>query len=240
MQRFISIITFLLSVAYCLQVKAQAADTAIVPASVKNTFLSIYPHATNINWSRSSSFSNDNVKYVYRVKFRLGDYVICATTDSACDRFAEFSHEAYVPEEVWTKLNKMLPGVEITDCTTGSDTVKVPVAGKAHYSVMFTYTADSSNYEGSVILDSLYNVLEIWKDIPPKKLPGAITKYIKQNFKDYSLSEEEGSLLIDENGHTSYFISLDIPKNGGSYWLFFDSKGNLTKKEAHKWKTTRL
>ncbi|HSY75405.1 MAG TPA: hypothetical protein VK890_01035, partial [Bacteroidia bacterium] len=214
-------------------------DTVMIPASVQQTFFNIYPLATNIKWSRSTLYANDNVKYIYRVKFRMGFYMISTSTDTSGSRFAEFSHEAYVPDGIWTKFESLLPTAEITQCEEG-DTGKVKSPGAGHYSVMFTYSSDSSNFDGCVILDSAYNVLEIWKDIPHNSLPNSISKYIKTNFKTAVFSEEEGSMMIQQNGKTTYFVSLDIKDNGGSYWLFFDDKGTLTKKETHRWKTIKL
>ncbi|HWY97500.1 MAG TPA: hypothetical protein VNY36_00325, partial [Bacteroidia bacterium] len=94
MKRFSSILAFLI-LSFCAgNIHAQNADTVIVPASVKETFFNIYPLATNVKWSRSTLYANDNVKYIYKVKFRMGFYMISTSTDTSGSRFAEFSHEA--------------------------------------------------------------------------------------------------------------------------------------------------
>ena len=218
--------------------QTQQSDT-VVPASVRATFASIYPNATNVHWRRTNSFSTEHLNYVYRVKFRQGDYIISAATDSTGSRFAEFLHETYLPEGLWVKFMSFLPGAKITDCSTGNfGRIVMPHSG--HYSVLFTYSSDTANYDGCVIFDSLFNVLEVWKDVPHNKLPNNITKFIKEYFKHCTYSKEEGSMIVEENGHITYFVSMDMPQGLGSYWLFFNEKGEVIKKEVHRWKTVGL
>jgi hypothetical protein len=229
-------ILFALIAAFCTA-RAQT-DSVVVPAAVKATFVATYPNATSVHWRRTNSFSKENLKYVYRVKFREGDYIISAATDSTGSRFAEFLKETYLPEGLWLKFMSTMPGAEITDCSTGNlGKVIMPKGG--HYSVSFMYT-DTLNYEGCAIFDSLFNVLEIWKDIPPSKLPAPASKLVAEYFKHCSYSPEEGSMMIQANGQTTYFVSLDMEKNQGSYWLYFNAKGEIMKKEVHKWKTIGL
>jgi hypothetical protein len=213
-------------------------DSVSIPAAVQATFAATYPNATGVHWKRTNSFSKENLKYVYRVKFRNGDYIISAATDSTGSRFAEFLKEDYLPEGLWVKFMSVLPGAEIRDCSTGNlGKVVMPKGG--HYSVLFTYT-DSLNYDGGAIFDSLFNLLEVWKDIPHAKLPEPASKLVAEYFTHCSYSPEEGSMIIQENGHTTYFVSLDMEKNQGSYWLYFNEKGEILKKEVHKWKTIGL
>jgi hypothetical protein len=236
---FRTLLTLFLVSFFCLTLNAQQTDSVAIPASVKATFAAAYPHATGVHWKRTNSFTSEHLKYVYRVKFRNGDYIISAATDSTGSRFAEFLKETYLPEGLWIKFMSLLPGAEIRDCSTGNlGKVVMPHAG--HYSVLFTYSSDANNYDGCAIFDSLFNVLEIWKDIPHNKLPANISKYINDNFKGLAFSQEEGSMMVQENGQTTYFVSLEMEKNEGSYWLFFNDKGELTKKEAHRWKTIGL
>jgi len=91
-----------------------------------------------------------------------------------------------------------------------------------------------------VIMDSAFNVLEIWKDIPRKKLPAAIEKQIQDNYKSYTFSEQQSSMMVKEKDETTYFVSLLAPISGETNWLFFNDKGQLIKKESHSWKTAGL
>jgi len=218
--------------------KAQS-DSVMVPKSVKETFASIYPGATHVKWQRTSSFADENIKYVYKVKFLLGDFAIGAETDSVGSRFAEFSHQAYIPEGAWKNFKPIMPQAEILDCILVDSTI-AEIQAKGFYDVEFTYSAESTNYQGYVIMDSAFNVLEIWKDIPHKKLPPAIDKQIQENFKNYTFSQQQSSMMVKEKDQTTYFISLLAPISGETNWLFFNDKGQLIRKESHSWKTAGL
>ncbi|HTA82874.1 MAG TPA: hypothetical protein VK783_08075 [Bacteroidia bacterium] len=222
-----------------VQSQAQRNDSVVIPKSVKETFTSIYPGATHVKWQRTSSFADENVKYVYKVKFLLGDYSIGAETDSSGSRFAEFSHQAYIPEGAWKNFKPLLPQAEILDCILVDSTI-AEIQAKGYYDVEFTYSADSANYQGYVIMDSSFNVLEVWKDIPHNKLPAAITKQIQQGFTTCTFSQQEGTMMVKEKGEITYFVSLIMQNNEGSYWLFFNDKGQLVKKESHTWRMAGL
>ena|GEM_PF-3564214 len=223
----------------CSALTQAQSDSVMVPKSVKETFASIYPGAKHVKWQRSSSFADENVKYIYKVKFLLGDYAIGAETDSAGSRFAEFSHQAYIPEGAWKTFKPIMPQAEILDCILVDSTI-AEIQAKGYYDVEFTYSAESTNYQGYVIMDSAFNVLEIWKDILHKKLPAAIEKQIQDNYKNYTFSTQQSSMMVKEKDRVIYFVSLSAPKSGDTLWLFFNDKGQLIKKESHSWKTAGL
>jgi hypothetical protein len=234
-----SVVIFLVLVINAIALSAQIPDTVAVPKSVKNTFASIYPNATNISWHKTTSFSDDNVRYVYRVKFKQGDYTMSASTDSTGSHFAEFTQQVYIPEGVWTKFKATMPEAEVVDCIIVNESkIKAPTGG--YYDIEFSYPVDSNYYFGSLYLDSTYGIVQTWKEIPPAQLPAEAFRYVKINFKDCKFSQDEGCTKIQEGGEPRYVVSLDEQDITGSIWLFFDAKGKLTKKECFRMKSVGL
>lgn len=218
---------------------AQSSDTIVVPKSVKSTFSSIYPNATNVKWYKSTSFSNDNVRYVYKVKFRQGIYNMSATTDTTGGNYTEFTQQVFIPENVWTKFHALMPTAEVSQCiVVNESSVKAPAKG--YFDIEFTYLVDTTNYSGTVYFDSVLNVVQTWKAVPPSQLPAEAKKYIDQNFKDFRYASDEGCTYVEENNEKRYVVALDETDISGSVWLFFDGKGKLTKKECFRMKSMGL
>jgi hypothetical protein len=231
-------ISSLISIIFLLPLLSSAkvsepTDSGSVPKSVQATFASMYPDAFDVTWKKTTSFSADNVSYVYKVKFRQKFFDVGAVADSSGTHFAEYTHKAYIPEEAWKKFKTVLPNAEVTDCVESDSTDNVP---HAYLDVSYSYGADSVIYNGTVYMDSAYTVLKEIREVPIAKLPKQVTEYVSKTMNGGTYEEGQGCGWMNEGGKESYFLTVNMKDDGKYYNLIFDAKGRLIKKDEHSYK----
>ena len=79
----------------------------------------------------------------------------------------------------------------------------------------------------SIVFDAKGNALETETKIEISQLPKGVEKYVTDNYKGFKISE--AAKIIDANGEITF--EAEITKDKVKKDLFFDSKGNIDKKD---------